>query len=109
MEEMKMEIKVIFATARCAAVEICDGSIYESDTEKEIYVNGTFYEKTRKVIVSIYGLKPDREYEVAVKAEGGEETVKVRTPGEFVTLNVREFGAKGDGIQETRPLSRPPS
>lgn len=32
MEEMKMEIKVIFATARCAAVEICDGSIYESDT-----------------------------------------------------------------------------
>ena len=99
-----MEIKVIFATARCAAVEICDGSIYESDTEKEIYVNGTFYEKTRKVIVSIYGLKPDREYEVAVKAEGGEETVKVRTPGEFVTLNVREFGAKGDGIQDDTPF-----
>ena len=80
-----MEIKVIFATARCAAVEICDGSIYESDTEKEIYVNGTFYE-------------------MAVKAEGGEETVKVRTPGEFVTLNVREFGAKGDGIQDDTPF-----
>ena len=99
-----MELKVIFCTARCVTVEICDGSIYESREDKELYVNGRFYEKTRKAVVSIYGLKPDTRYVIAVKARGGEGTVTVRTPGEFVTLNVREFGAKGDGIQDDTPF-----
>ena len=47
-----MELKVIFCTARCVTVEICDGSIYESREDKELYVNGRFYEKTRKAVVS---------------------------------------------------------
>lgn len=100
-----MEIKVVFLTARCVTVEICDGSIYESRKEKEIYVNGKFYEVTRKVIVSIYGLKPDAEYVIAAKAESGKgaETM-VRTLKEFVTLNVKDFGAKGDGIQDDTPF-----
>lgn len=100
MEEMMMELKVIFCTARCVTVEICDGSIYESQEEKEIYVNGKFYEKTQKVIASIYGLKPDTEYAVAVKAKGKEGKTAVRTLREFVTLDVRDFGAKGDGVQD---------
>ncbi len=119
-----MEVRVIFQTARCVTLEIDDGSIYESEQEKEIYVDGKFYKKTRKVIESIYGLKPDREYAVRVKAAGTSETekaetgasknetaeagaadtgtaeVRVRTDREFVTLNVRDFGARGDGVQD---------
>ena len=53
-----MKIKVIFRTARCVTVEVEDGSIYESKQEKEIYVNGIFYDTTHKTIISIYGLKP---------------------------------------------------
>jgi len=102
--EGKMEIKVVFRTARCVAVEICDGSIYESAKEKEIYVNGEFYEFTRKVVVSIYGLKPDREYVVGVRMGDVNEEISVRTPKEFVTLNVKDFGAKGDGIQDDTPF-----
>lgn len=104
MEEMVMEIKVIFCTARCVTVEICDGSIYESEDEKEIYVNGTFYEVTRKVVVSIYDLKPDTKYTIKVKTGDGEWEAKVKTPREFVTLNVRDFGAKGDGVQDDTPF-----
>ena len=48
-----MEIREVFRTARCATLEIRDGSIYESGAEREIYVNGKFYERTRKVIASI--------------------------------------------------------
>ena len=103
-EEMIVEIKVIFRTARCITVEICDGSIYESEEEKEIYVNGRFYELTRKAVASIYGLKPDREYAVMVRM--GEESgeIRVRTLNEFVTLNVKDFGAKGDGLQDDTPF-----
>ena len=38
-----MSIKVIFQTARCITFEIQDGSIFESQKEREIYVNGKFY------------------------------------------------------------------
>lgn len=98
--EKNMEVKVIYKTARCVTVEIEDGSIYESDQEKEIYVNNKLYGKTRRVISSIYGLKPDTAYEIQVKAGECESRTSVRTPCEFVTLNVKEFGAKGDGVQD---------
>ena len=35
-----------------------------------------------------------------VWAGGEREGIQVKTPREFVTLNVKDFGAKGDGIQD---------
>jgi polygalacturonase len=90
-----MQIKILFKTARCVTVEIRNGNIFETEHEYEICVNGTFYGKTNRVITSIYNLKPDTEYTISI---GGAETV-VKTDREFVTLNVRDFGAKGDGVQ----------
>ena len=129
-----MNMKIIFQTARCVTVEIEDGSLYQAKREREIYVNGTFYGKTDKVIASIYGLKPDTGYEIVAReyedgnawtgtpgecgnpghAKSGEENKNkvcvcecaayVRTDHEFVTLNVKDFGAKGDGIQDDTPF-----
>ena len=95
-----MTIKVIFQTARCITFEIQDGSIFEFQKEREIYVNGKFYKKTNRVINSIYDLKPDTHYEILVKDQEEESMATVKTDHEFVTLNVRDFGAKGDGIQD---------
>ena len=89
-----MSIKVIFQTARCITLEIQDGSIFESQKEREIYVNGKFYKKTNRVINSIYDLKPDTRYEILVKDQEEESKASVKTDHEFVTLNVRDFGAK---------------
>lgn len=99
-----MEIKEVFRTARCVTVEIRDGSIYESMEEKEIYVNGAFYERTHKVIASIYGLKPDGEYMIEVRIKNDQGQIKIKTLREFVTLDVKDFGAKGDGIQDDTPF-----
>lgn len=95
-----MEINVIFLTARCVTIEIEDGSIYESEEEKEIYVNGKRYAATRKVVTSIYGLKPNTSYKIRVKFKGAETEKEIRTKTEFVTLNVKDFGAKGDGVSD---------
>ena len=95
-----MEVRIIFKTARCATLEMADGSIYESEQEREIFINGKFYKKTRKVIDSVYGLKPDTEYGIQVKAGEDDAQVRVKTDYEFVTLNVRDFGAKGDGVSD---------
>ena len=44
---------------------------------------------------------PDTEYRVTLRC-GGDicSEFSVRTDYEFVTLNVRRFGAKGDGIHD---------
>ncbi len=91
-----MKINCIFQTARCAVIEIEDGSIFETEKKYEIYVNDVLYGSTERVITSIYGLKPETDYRIRVE----EACIRITTDREFVTLNVREFGAKGDGVQD---------
>lgn len=95
-----MKINCIFQTARSATIELLDGSIFETEKMYEIYVNEKWYGTTNRVISSIYGLKPDTDYEIRVQCEEVSECLTIKTAHEFVTLNVRDFGAKGDGIQD---------
>jgi len=94
-----MEVNKIFQTARCVTVEIQDGSIFETAKEYEVYVNDKFYGKTKRVISSVYGLLPETEYRIRIQCGETQAFLSLKTDYEFVTLNVRDFGAKGDGIQ----------
>lgn len=95
-----MQIQVIFKNARCAALELKDGSIYEFEQPWELYLNGDYYKRTSHVVTMLYGLIPETKYELVAKR--GEEIVTAEfvTNYEYVTLNVRNFGAKGDGISD---------
>ena len=108
-----MELKVIYKNGRCAVLEIADGGTYRTRGIYRIYLNGKFVMETDRAVASLCGLKPDTRYEVevrGVKEEGDAGTAEGETglPGktefstdyEFVTLNVRDFGAKGDGVQD---------
>lgn len=94
-----MNVKNIFQTARCVTLEIEDGSIFETDKHYDIYVNDCYYGAVNRVITSIYGLKPDTGYRIRVEDGADCAELELRTDTEFVTLNVRDFGAKGDGEQ----------
>lgn len=95
-----MNIKNIFQTARCVTIEILDGGIFQTRQSYEIYVDDVLYCSTDRVINSIYGLKPDTEYRIRVKSGNDEAKLLLRTDREAFTLNVRDFGAKGDGVQD---------
>ncbi|MDO4268371.1 MAG: glycoside hydrolase family 28 protein [Eubacteriales bacterium] len=95
-----MKVSCIFQTARSVTLEVENGSIFELEQPAEIYVNGALYGKTKRTITSIYGLKPETSYGIRVCCGGVEASLTVTTDTEFVTLNVREFGAKGDGVQD---------
>lgn len=96
-----MELKLVTNTARSAVVEICDGGKYYTNKEFKIYVNGALYQTSNQVITTIYDLKPDTYYEVKVEYEGQSfNDISFTTNYEFVTLNVREFGAYGDGVHD---------
>lgn len=94
-----MDLKQLMITARNAVIEINDGGIYYTKQPYRIELNGAYLLTTDRVITSIPGLKPETDYLIRVLSS--EETyaeLQIRTGYEFVTLNVRDFGAKGDGV-----------
>ena len=96
-----MCVKHVFCTARSAVIEIQDGGRHFTKAPCRVLVNGEDAFTTEKTINSFYGLKPDSDYRVEVY-QGSDKLgeVSFRTDFEFVTLDVRRFGAKGDGIQD---------
>ena len=96
-----MDLKVIYKNARCAVLEIEDGGTYETSRMYRLYLNGKFIRETGNAVTSIYDLKPDTSYQVECRSgEGLVLKSSFTTDSEFVTLDVRDFGAKGDGIQD---------
>lgn len=96
-----MEFRIIFQTSRKVTIEFLDFGIYYTEKEYELFLDGEKVLKSNHVVQSISGLTPDTEYELTARAEGEEDhSVRFRTEYEFVTLNVRKFGAKGDGIHD---------
>lgn len=97
-----MEIRWIMNTARSVSFEIADGGIYHTKEKYRILVNGKEEKETDTVITSVYDLKPETQYRVEVMSQEGEPlgSLDFQTDYEFVTLDVRAFGAKGDGRQD---------
>lgn len=93
--------RVIFRTSRKFVLEMEEEGTYYTDSPYEIYLDGKKVMDSNKMVQTIAGLNPDTEYRVAVKRgnEASEEKT-IRTDYEFVTLNVKDFGAKGDGLQD---------
>ncbi len=96
-----MELKLVTNTARSAVIELTESGKYYTEQSYDIYVNGEKFAESNKVITSLYGLTPDTEYEITAEYAGKKvNTISFRTNYEYVTLNVRDFGAYGDGVHD---------
>lgn len=100
-----MNFNILLVTARSAVIELINEGYYNTKTEYEVLLDGKVYATSNHVVQSIYGLKPDTSYRLSIqkKTEEGLITsaeVTIKTEREFVTLNVKDFGAKGDGIND---------
>lgn len=96
-----MKFQVIFKTSRCIVIELLNQGIYYTGQVFSIFLNGKYIKTSNKVVNTIYHLLPDTEYELFVQNEDEKsEVLKFKTENEFVTLDVKKFGAKGDGIQD---------
>jgi polygalacturonase len=95
-----MQFKILFQTARQVVIEILDEGRYETE-EYNINVNGKFLMSSKKVIQTIDNLKPNTTYSIYTqRANSISNVITLETNYEFATLNVKEFGAKGDGVQD---------
>lgn len=97
-----MEIRLIMITARSATFELNDGGTYETKEKYRMLLNEEECGTAETVITSLFNLKPDTEYVLGLRKEDGTEagSFSFRTEEEFVTINVKELGAAGDGLSD---------
>ncbi len=95
------EVRKLFVSARSITVELPDGGLYNTKKPYRLLLNGEAVGTAETVVHTLYGLWPDTKY--TLKAyDGGKEVGRLafRTEEESYTLNVRRFGAVGDGVHD---------
>lgn len=93
-----MRFEIIFKTFTKITIEMKQYGIWYTEKEYDIYLNGRKIMTSNRTVQTISGLKPDTEYMVWVENEDGiSERKMIRTDYEYVMLDVKKFGAKGDG------------
>lgn len=96
-----MNLELLFVTARSAVLRLDDPGVDYRTREYEIWLNGEKYASSEKTVETLYDLNPDSEYRVQARRDGELSAELIFcTKEEFVTLNVRDFGAKGDGVTD---------
>ena len=94
-------MKNLCVTSRSCSVLLDPESLYDAGERHALFLNGAEADETIHSVVSLFGLEPDTEYTLTSIAKSGKkEEITFRTKRETCTLNVRDFGAKGDGKTE---------
>lgn len=91
-----MDFRQLFISATSVTFEHCNNDVVKTNAYK-VYLNDELVLEDDNNIFSLYNLVPNTEYKIKVvnATESCEKTFK--TEEEFVYLNVKRFGAKGDG------------
>lgn len=92
-----MKLKNIFLSSTSACFEIESSSPYYSEKKYDVYLNGerVITDEERNVF-SLFSLAPDTEYTLSV----GDCRLSFRTMKESCALNIKDFGAVGDGATD---------
>ncbi|MDE6591176.1 MAG: glycoside hydrolase family 28 protein, partial [Oscillospiraceae bacterium] len=95
-------IQTIFCSSSSACFLLDGDTPYYAKSGYAVFVNGEERSRHDTNVFSLFGLAPDTEYTVAVRFDGSstEEIIKLRTASESCCVNVRDFGAAGDGVRE---------
>ena len=97
-------MKCLFVSSRSCTILQDEGGDYYARKPLLLLMNGDTSllgcEENRSVF-SLFDLCPDTEYHLkALFSDGTEEEISFRTERETVSLDVRRFGAKGDGEKD---------
>lgn len=92
-----MKFNIIYISNSSVTIEIQNNNPYYSEKTYDVLVNGVLYKKDVNTnVFSIFGLESNKKYEISVVSDVI-ETQSFETLDEYVALNVKRFGAKGDG------------
>ncbi|WP_026651011.1 glycoside hydrolase family 28 protein [Butyrivibrio proteoclasticus] len=97
-----MEFKIVDVFKRSVTIELESDTCFCQEKTYDIRIDDRII-TTDKNVVSVTGLLPDHEYEIVVEFDGVKSNRCFRTQAESYLLNVKAFGAKGDGITNDTP------
>lgn len=96
-----MKFRIVETFNRSVTVELESEAIFEQQDSFFVLINGQKVLESRRNVVTVAGLLPDTEYEISIVAKGEAPdscAQKFTTKHESVLLDVKAFGAKGDGV-----------
>lgn len=97
------KLKVISTTSRTISLELENKECYYTKNKMYLYINGVRSGETGTNVFVIRNLKADSRYAVYVEdsvTKEKSEEITVMTKGETMVVNVRDFGAKGDSVND---------
>ena len=83
-----MKFNVVEVFNRSVTIELESDAIFQQSEEYTIEIDGREVYRGTQNVVSIPGLLPDKEYTIAVKVQGTEESLKFTTKHESYLLDV---------------------
>lgn len=89
-------MRILYAGSRSACLEL-GGGLYAPDSPRRLTLNGVDAGEAATCVFSLWDLTPDTEYRL--ETDRGESAV-FRTARETATMDVRRFGAAGDGAHD---------
>ena len=89
-------MKALSITSRTITLELENNLPFYAKQEFEIYINGNLYKKERRNVFTIFNLSPNTSYTIQVE----KEKKIIKTKGESLCLNVKDFYAVGNGVEE---------
>lgn len=92
-------MKILALTSRSVCVETSSKTPYVAPEKFMVFLNGQAVAEEERNVFSLFGLKPDTEYELSACGE----SVKFKTDYETACFNVRDFNAYGDGKHDDTP------
>lgn len=98
-------MNLLFSGPSSACLELVNEAPYFAPESFTVLLNGREQYRCDKNVFSLFSLQPDTAYTVTVRSETGEESLCFRTRAESCALDVRAFGAVGDGERDdTLPI-----
>ena len=93
-----IDFEIVKVFKRSVTIEVHCETPYENKKIYDVFINGEKEISTNKNVISIFNLLPDSDYNIYISCENKISDIKsFHTEYEFVLLNVRDFGAVGDG------------
>lgn len=94
-------MKCLYTSSRGCAVLLDEGGDYLAREPRRLMLNGKDIGVGTKAVASLHSLRPDTAYVLSARTEGGgTDELAFRTRPETCALDVRRFGARGDGAAD---------
>lgn len=99
---MKTNISPLLITAHSITFLLEDGGFFNSKDSYDVFLNNEKVMTVCKSVSTLYDLSANTKYELEIKDSKGQSAshLSFQTKYEFLTINVKDLGASGDGVHD---------